>query len=341
MLVALLAGLGVMALLRTGPADLLRQAQTTWHSDPAVAERILERSIELSGGDFPQAQLLRCRVLGSLGRWTEALGCFSLIREPAGCDQQELIDLAGEARRAGQDLLAGLSLQAANRPGPRQAAALRELILLERAETATDSLRQHCQELKSLTPDDAFPWQIEAELYRQQRKVLPAIAAYRQALRLTIAADAAQALRSDLVGLLIDAGDLASARTELQTLLDAGKASPELMLKDAYLLRLEGKPTATLAKVDELLSASPSTAARMLRGELYLDLGRHAEAVADLTQVVEEQPSNKEAHYKLSQAYLRLGEREKAQRHLDESQRLTREAVERLEGAGVPNPKGR
>ena len=72
------------------------------------------------------------------------------------------------------------------------------------------------------------------------------------------------------------------------------------------------------------------TGAIMLRGILHLDMGEFEKARADLDRVVSKDPYNKEAHYKLSQALLRLNKPQEAQQHLDVSNRLTAAATEAL-----------
>lgn len=68
----------------------------------------------------------------------------------------------------------------------------------------------------------------------------------------------------------------------------------------------------------------------MLRGIVHLDIGEFEKAREDLGRVVTKDPFNKEAHYKLSQALLRLNKPQEAQRHLDISNRLTAAATEAL-----------
>ena len=328
-----LALLAAAALLwmRTRPTDLLRQAQELWRADPTQAEALLQQSIERSGGDFPDAQLLRCRVLGALGHWPEALGCFSLIGSPAGCDQECLLELATEADAAGQNLLASLALEAADRPGPKQVDCLKALVSLEQATAQHDKLLGHCRQLQSLAPADAWAWRVEVQLHRFRKELRPAIDACRRALRSNIDEPDVRELRGELAGLLMESGELTEARSEMDRLLAIAGAPADLKIKNAYLLRLEGKSQEALAAIEQVFDRAPSTAARMLRGILYFDAGRCQDAADDLERVIAEQPLNKEAHYKLSQAYFKLGDQEAAQRHLQESQRLTRLAIDAFE----------
>jgi Flp pilus assembly protein TadD len=69
----------------------------------------------------------------------------------------------------------------------------------------------------------------------------------------------------------------------------------------------------------------------MLRGVLYFDLGRYAEAADDLGRAAKAQPFNKEARYKLGQAYLKLDRAAEAAEELEASRKLTAAEIEILE----------
>lgn len=333
----LLVACGALWWVRTRPTAYYRQAMQVWRDDPAQADVLLERSIGAARGSFPAAQLLRCRVLGSLERWPEALGCFSLIENPAACEQEALLAMAGEAQRAGQHLLTRLALQSADRPGPEQADCLKALLLLERADAQPEKILAYCRKLQALDPADPLAWRTEVALHQSRKQIRAGLDACRRALEQPLDVQSSRELRSELAGMLIDSGELAEARVELDRLLDAN-APPEIILKDSYLLRLEKKPDEALKAVEQAIRLAPSPAAGMLRGILYVDLGRYREAAADLSAVVAAEPANKEAHYKLSQAYFKLNETEAAQRHLNESQHLTRQAIEALRRENVSPP---
>lgn len=326
LLLVLAAGAAALA-LRAGPTDRLRLAEAALATDPAAADALAARAIEQAGGDFPDAQLLRSRALVALRRGDEALGSFGLIRSPQRCDQQALVDLAAEAQAAGENLLARLALEAANRSGALRAEVLKRLILLGLDASSSDEVLAHCKLLESLRPDDPFAWQTEARLRRARKQALAALPAYRRALQLEHDERTRQVLRGELAGVLLDLGALTEARKIIDDFLGGGDAPPDLLMKHAYLSRLEGRPEEALNAIERVLAEAPSPAARMLQGIVQLDAGRFSEAAANFKRVVAEQPRNKEAHYKLSQAYTKLGETEHARMHMEKCQRLTREAV--------------
>ena len=64
-------------------------------------------------------------------------------------------------------------------------------------------------------------------------------------------------------------------------------------------------------------------------GQLYLDAGRDAEAVAAFNRALELMPDGYEIRYALATAYTRLGNTAEAARQLDIFDRFRREALER------------
>jgi Flp pilus assembly protein TadD len=156
--------------------------------------------------------------------------------------------------------------------------------------------------------------------------------------RLPLAAERERAIRTTLVGLLVDIGEPKSARAEFDRVAARGPLTVELELRQAQLLRLERRYPEALAAVQTLLERdNNSPRALMLRGTLQLDLGHSQPARDDLQRLVQLEPKNKEAHYKLAQALLRLGDSAEAKKHLQISEQLTQEAIRSLGGAS-PSP---
>jgi tetratricopeptide (TPR) repeat protein len=326
-----LAGAAALYWRHERPRRLFDEATEIILSRPETADRLLEQSVEAAGGNYPEAQLLRCRALGSMGRWDEALGLFSMIDDKSVCSPSELLLLAQKAHAAGQRQLELMTLVAANRPGSQQAKVLRQLIALELEESSPDEVLEHCGQLAGIASDDPFPWLVEGRLYRKQKDPLASARAYREALRHELNAREQQETRTELAGALMDAGEIEEARKEMDRLLVGEQLADDILLKDAYLCRLEGKTEEALRKAERLVSKSPaSSAALMLRGILYFDLARFSKAAEDLSQVVAAQPFNKEAHYKLGQAFQKSGQPDQAAAHLNRSAELTQYAVEIL-----------
>jgi Flp pilus assembly protein TadD len=310
---------------------LFEEAEAQFAAHPEQAERLLEQSVLAAGGQFPAAQLLRCRVLGAMGRWDEALGLFSLIEDPTSCEPQELLRLAQESQKAASDALTLRALAAADRPGSEQAAVVKLRVSMEFKHGPSREVLELCRRLEQLSPEDPYPWIVEAEILRQSKESLAAVRAYCEALARKPNERQQLAIRTELVGQLIDSGKLLAAREEMDRLLANPASAESVRMKDAYLLRLEGCSEQALAQIDRVLSASPdSAAARMLRGILYFDLGRYAEAAGDLSRAAKAQPYNKEARYKLGQTYLKLNRSVEANEELEASRKLTEAEIEIL-----------
>lgn len=331
-LVIALAACGGMFYWNQGRAErLFHEAQSQLAAHPEQAEKLLEQSVVAAGGQFPAAQLLRCRALGAMGRWDESLGLFSLIDDPASCEPRELLRLAQESQKAGADALTLRALAAADRPGSEQTAVVKLRLSLEFKNGPSREVLELCRRLEQLSADDPYPWVVEAEVLRQHKEPLAAVRAYREALRRKPSERQQLAIRTELAGQLIDSGELAAARQEMDRLLAHPATAEAVRMKDAYLLRLEGRSEQALAEVDRVLADSPdSAAALMLRGILSFDLGRYAAAADDLSQTAKAQPYNKEARYKLGQAYLKLNRSAEAAKELEASRKLTDAEIEIL-----------
>ena len=319
------AALAVAAVLTMRPdaQTLYQRAQDVAPANTHQAEELAARAIAAAGGDFPAAQLLQCRLLGAQGKWIEARGGFSLIRNPAACNADELIELAAAAQAADELVLPEMALRALAGRSDASVRGRRTLIELHLAMGQRQQALVQCEELERLTPDDAFPWLAAAEIHHSAGRLSRAIDAYRQALERPLAPPQEVSARAKLVELLLQFQDATAARREFDKLTAQAGPSAGLRLKQARLLRLEGQPQDALPIVEEILREDPSgVAALLLRGVLRLDLDQAAQAAADLQRVVAAQPSMKEAHYKLSLALRRLGREQEAEKHLQTSARL-------------------
>jgi len=311
--------------------QLYQQARELLPSDPGQADALLIRSIDAAGGNFPEAQLLRCRLLGAQGRWIEALGGFTLIADTSKCPAEELAGLAQEAAAANELLLAEKAGDAAVQQKPQREEWLRPLVSVKYRLKKFDDLLKLTRQWSEASPGNPQPWEITAQTCKEMMRMQEAIDAYREAIQRTTDREQILRFRGDLLNLLIDAGDVEGARAEMDILLAAPPVTDKLRTRHAHLLRLEGDSPAALREIEEVLKTSPdSIAALMLHGILLLDEGQVEPAAADLERVVRADRYNKEAHYKLAQAYLRLNQPEKAQPHLEQSERLTEMSIEIL-----------
>lgn len=325
---------GIMSLwyVRQRPRWMLDDARKLVPSNPIAAEQLLESAVAANGGSFPKAQFLRCQLLAQLGKWDEALGGFSQIKDFSELPAPELARLADRAAGSGVPLLAELALDAARRPGPRLANILRQSIRFHLEHARTDRALNECRELIEIAPEDPVAWQVMGSIHLDRKQLKEAETAFRAAIERAGTGDQARSVRELLIRVLLDGGRADDARKELSFLAAEAPLTNEARLMDAYVSRLEGEWDRAIEAVDWLAANAPELGmrSRMLRGMLWLDQGQPAKAVPDLEKVVTEQPFNKEAHSKLAQAYRKLNQLDKSRTHTSEAQRLTEMANELL-----------
>lgn len=325
---------GIISLwyVRQRPHWMFDDARKLVPSNPAAAERMLESAVGANGGSFPKAQFLRCQLLAQLGKWDEALGGFSQIKDFSELPAPELARLADRAAGNGVPLLAELALDAARRPGPSLANVLRQSIRFHLDHGRTDRALDECNELIEIAPEDPVAWQVRGSLHLDRKQIKEAETDFREAIRRGTTTDQTRSVRELLIRVLLDGGRADDARKELSLLAAEAPLTNEARLMDAYICRLEGKWDRAIETVDALAENAPELGmrSRMLRGMLWLDQGEPAKAVPDLEKVVAEQPYNKEAHSKLAQAYRKLNQPNKSRTHALEAQRLTELANELL-----------
>jgi tetratricopeptide (TPR) repeat protein len=326
-----LLGLGLCSLLfyqyssrLTARADYLRARESLVH-DPREAERLAELAVDNAGGNYPEAQLLRCRALAMTGEWEATLGCFSLIRDFKTCAPQELVELGESAVQAGQWKVAEESLVASlAKPGSHTSRACELLIRLDLRFRRTEDALQRCREWQVAEPMAALPWAISGDINTSRIDFASAMHDYRQALQRSPSPALQTEIRSSLAQLLIHTGETVAARREFDKLLDAGPLTGKLQLSYAQLLRTEGRNIDALAEIDQHVSRNgPSAESLKLRGIIHLDEGHVSEAVRDLKDSVKANPFDIGAQHKLAQAYLQSGDPAAAQPHSDASRKLT------------------
>ncbi len=312
------------------PARLLSKAREIQTTVPTRALELIRKGINASGGDFPDAQLVECRVLITLRRSNEATRCFAAIRRPAECSPKELVTLARESEKAGQFALAGQALEAAGefvRKSPQLLRQMIEIIYTQNTEGREDEILQLCREYACMVSGDAFPWLVSASLYHERGEYQLAFHAYREVLSRNPPAKEVIRVRLLLMQVAMILGDVSTAREHFDALqannLDSA-SQKSLALASADLLYREGKAEQSVKVLDLLLAKhADMNIARALRGSCKFDLGDYPGAICDLALIVDQDDFDQRAHYKLGQAYLRLEKHDQANRHLNRSRELT------------------
>ena len=325
-------GMGLLVALALGavwwwgirPAVLVRQARSLLSSDPREAARLLEEAVVTSPRESPEAEVLWSRALVRAGDWEEAIGCFSQIQAPEQAPGAELLALAEDAIEFQVPLLATMSLEAISASSLQRGPALERLITLKQHRGQDSEIMHLTSEWAELQPDNPSPWLIRAQVDERRLFLSHAATSYREALsRETDVDRRAKTLRS-LIQLLIHLGECPEARTRSDELSGLPiTVTPVDRLLDAQLRRVDGDVDGAWSLVQGVLDSEPRHAPALeLRGTLAMDRQDYPAAIRDLQGLLEQQPWNQRAHYKLSQCFARLGRDADAKTQLLESQRL-------------------
>lgn len=308
------------------PRQLYRQAVLLLEQNPERAAALLDVAVSQSGGRYPEAQLLWSRAFVRMGQRQEALGCFSLIPQPAALNAVQLLALADDARRANDPLLAAYALEAIPDSSEHFSDACRQLMELRFHEGRYQDVLAMGGKVtarRAGIPSTTF---LMAYSHEQLADVTAAAASYAAYLndsdgepleRTTLA-------RRQLLRLALQLGQADVARRCLDELRTRGELATEDQLNHARLLRLEGNLDAAWTLVRSLREDKPSNLNVIeLHGTLAIDRGEDALAEQDLRYVLQSQPWNNGAHYRLAQVLQRSGRKAEAETHFRENRRLT------------------
>jgi tetratricopeptide (TPR) repeat protein len=324
-LVGLAAAL-VLRLVRDDPQQLLTQAQVAFAPDPQSADGLLRRAIAVSGGRFPDAERLLCLLKARQGDWTEAMQLYGQF-DPSEQPAEFLLEFGKVAQRGPHAETARAALEeAGRRQGAVGLAALEVLHEWHRAANDQSRIIETLQELARREPLRIERWLRLLQFLESRRLMSDVAAALREALAQELPLVDQVRLRHRLVALLIEQGDAPSAREELAHLSAAESKFPqssrhEIKLHEAALCRLEGNPQEALRALEEAQALSSEIPAPeipgliSLRSSIYFDLQRYSEAAQDLRSMVQSDPFDLVAHFKLAEAYRRLGESDLARQH--------------------------
>lgn len=313
---------------RESPSQFLQEAKDVAEKDPKKAERLLEKCLVVRP-DFPEAQLLRCRVLGSLGYWEEAFGMFKLIKQPGALSGQLLLEFARHALNARQYSLAYVVSDVVRQADSTSSASIRLMLDVCLQQDMQAKSLELSRLLASLTPNDYFPWMVMARIYQDQNEPAKAVDAYLNALRCQPDLREQHQIRIKLVRVHLEIGEFALAREAIMPLLKEVQVSHEARLLDATILRYEGGFRDAVKAVQRILDEQPNLVpALYLRGVIAFDMARLDEARDDFLGVIQLEPRNCEAHYHLAQTYLRLGDAAVAEEVLLRAKELGEDAAE-------------
>ena len=211
------------------------------------------------------------------------------------------------------DKLATLTLN----KGDERPRALRAATIVTYHLGRDEEVVQHATEWTQLAPEEVLAWQYLAYVAEDRGFWDEAITALKNQISRTVGS--ASEPRRRLIGHLIQVGDSAEARRQLEILMADEKLNKnETALLEARLLFLEGQ----LDAAGRILSETEFTSedrieASLLRARVSLERGETTEAVLLLRNCVRDAPANQDAHYLLGQALARIGEVAEAKQHLE------------------------
>lgn len=305
------------------PGRLYRKAERLHESQPYVALELLDECIRIAAPPNPQAELLRCRVWGRLGRWQIATERFGGI-ELDDVAVDELLKLLKEASKAGADTLANLVVDATLQTAADHHEVLRLGITVKARIGRDDEALKLCRQLASISPRDALPWQTSATIHFKNQKLRHAIEAFQELLERKPSGEVAFNARFKIASAALVLGDMNLARQHLDQLLPQRTESLDVQLLYARFLRNDGRIAEAIESANKVLERNPDHLDGLrLLGTLRLDKGDLERAASDLEHVLELVPYDRKAHYKLGTVYLRAERTDDAKRHFEESRRLT------------------
>ena len=318
------------------------QALLQGESNSQEAERLLQQSINESGGRFGNAQLALCSLRGRQNRWKEVAALLAEVKFE-DCQTQLLYRLGRDAYASQQWAIAQTVLADLLH---REFSEKREVLSLLKVVYGQlgqfGEMRVCAQELTRLAPDDPKAWWDLAKTSEQMGLSIDAIAAYRNVLKHDIPSDASLQVFQKLLDLLVESGDVVAARSELNRLIALHGRQPECSLTEAELFRLEGRSQEALKSIERYVAdGGKSLRALMIRGLLRLELGDAEQALKDFEEVAQRDPTYESAHFKLSETYRRLGRLELARGHQAEYERIQKikfeaEELKKLQRSRLP-----
>ncbi len=319
--------------IRYNPESLFKRAMDVIATNPTRAEKLLKQSIDASGGNFANAQLIRSGLLGSLDRWDDATLCFQGIADPtATCQVGDLVELVQQAEKAKKYEYADMVLETLRLPGQEQGLIYQMWIPVRINMGNLDGAMKLCEAYKALAPEDPIAWFASASVHVERSEFKSAIEAYRKAIERNPPPEGVQNARMQIAQLSLKIEDIAAARQETDLLMDQPKPSEAIQLLQAEVLQKEGKLKESLAAVGKVLMNSPMSVPALLRqGDCYFELGNFPNAVDSFGRAITIDRYHQQGHFKLGQSYLKLNQKEMAEQHLVWSRQLKQMTAEIIE----------
>jgi len=326
------------------PTKLLKQATGCAPRDPAQAERLLERAIVAAGGRFPEAEMALCRLRSERGDWKSALPLFAALDKRA-CPSV-FLNAFGELALKGRRTTAGLDAlsEVRRRKVPESMSALDALSCYYREQNQERQVLDCLHEMAELGNGRPDLWWKLLEMLDARQLDSEYLSTLRTALEQRLPSRDKIELQYRLVARLVDRGDAVLAQRELALLVEKEVHSARVKIQQAAIFRLEGNPREALEMLEAALTGtSERLEVVRLRALIHLDLGMHREAAEDFQKSIEAEPFDLVAHFKLAEAYRKLGKLDLARKHQEISDQIRgkRQKINKLYEAVKRQPANR
>jgi predicted Zn-dependent protease len=215
---------------RPSPRFMYERACALQSSDPVWAERLFRSLVDDAGGDFPDAQLQLALRTMEQGRWEELEAiCANVKWDRTNLDL--LMTFGGNALAANRTSLARQAFEELRKRDAAYAiSALWGLSVVHELEHRPEESLQCLAEITRVAPENLHFWRLLADARAARHQSGAAASAYRQALRLRPRRRDAAEIRQRLVRQLVEAGDTAGARAELEQLISSDdNLTPEVV----------------------------------------------------------------------------------------------------------------
>ena len=187
--------------------------------------------------------------------------------------------------------------------------------------------QQAFTKVQAIDPDSVLVHEMSGQMMEDMRNYDGALVEYKKAVEM---APHEAGTHYGLGMVYWNQNNLDAAMTELREELQNDPANCDAQAKVGNILVEQQQPEAALKETDAALARCPGLLqARVVRGEALVRLGRNAEGITALREVVKTNPEEQNAHFYLARAYRATGETQAAAAELQTYSRLEAAAREK------------
>jgi len=278
-----------------------------------------------ASGHPDHASLLRGEVLLKSGAADRAIVLLSRVRAEGPFRRQAAV-LTGQCLLAlGAPREADQVFRSVIAEHPDEVDAHRGLAVIAYDLGQLDEAAEHLRYVAELDPTDARPHRLIGLIYKDMGQYAASEEAYREALRRGLTPKVEEEVRVELTAVLARQGKYAAGIEVLDALPSGGVEDPAGVGARAECLRGLGRQKEAADVLDAALARQTSTALWRLRGQVYQDQGRLADALPCFERAIELGPADQQSYHLLGQTYAALGRKEDAARAFTRAEELRRD----------------